>query len=338
MEKEKCAIELYVNKKYLFPNNYMEEARSNILADQNDYDIYFILHGDAYKIRGFKENERLLHIVVVNITDNSKYLIDFDVLESFRVPYCSYLEIKLVDEGSILNIEFNDKGIEYLKQYCSKEYQVYMEQIEKRGYFYVSLHAKFLVEMLMESNKQEHVEHYDILYIGQTKQDDIFNRLNSHGTLQRIMRETYRSNSQKELYIIILSIATKHIEASILPHYNAHFLLSNTLAKGFELNALKKDAMINIAEALFISYFQPKYNDKLKSREGREKLNTYRKIDDAEINPINLTFDLYYEDTKKKLILKTDLETTENKVLMIECVFNKESLSVNCIDFPDAFY
>lgn len=115
-------------------------------------------------------------------------------------------------------------------------------------------------------------------------------------------------------------------------------MLSNTLAKGFELNALKKDAMINIAEALFISYFQPKYNDRLKSREGREKLNTYRKIDDAEINPINLTFDLYYEDTKKKLILKTDLETTTNKVLMIECVFKKESLSVNCIDFPDAFY
>lgn len=96
--------------------------------------------------------------------------------------------------------------------------------------------------------------------------------------------------------------------------------------------------MINIAEALFISYFQPKYNDRLKSREGREKLSTYRKIDNAEINPIILTFDLYYEEVKKKLILKTDLESTQNKVLMIECVFENENLDVNCINFPDAFY
>ncbi|MBS7009570.1 hypothetical protein [Anaerostipes sp.] len=338
MQKEKCSIELYVNKKYLFPNNYLEEARSNTLLDENEYDIYFILLGDSYKIKGIYEDERLLHIIVVNITDNNKYLIDVDVLESFRVPYCSCLEIKLADEGAILNIEYNDKGIEYLKKYCPKEYYVYMDRIEKEGYFHVSMHAKFLVEMLMESNKQEHVEQYDILYIGQTKQDDIFNRLNSHHTLQRIMRETYRSNSQKELYIIILSIATKHIETSILPDFNTYFYLSNTLAKGFELNALKKDAMINMAEALFISYFQPKYNKRLKSREGREKLNTYRKIDNAEINPIILTFDLFYEDTKKKLILKTDLETTRNKVLMIECAFKKDSLSVTCIDFPDAFY
>lgn len=115
------------------------------------------------------------------------------------------------------------------------------------------------------------------------------------------------------------------------------FLFSNTLAKDFEVNALKKDAMINIAEALFISYFQPKYNDRLKSRERREKLNTYRKINDAEINPIILTFDLYYEDTKKKLSLKTDLEKTINKVLMIKCVFEKEGLSVNSINFLDVF-
>ncbi|MGL6220080.1 MAG: hypothetical protein ACRC36_18700, partial [Lacrimispora sphenoides] len=148
MQKEKCAIELYVNKKYLFPNNYLDEAQSSILADENDYDIYFILHGDAYKIRGIKENGCLLHISVVNITKNSKYLIDFDVFESFRVPYCSYLEISLVDEGSILKVEFNDKGIEYLKKYCPEEYQVYTERIEKEGCFYVSIHAKFLVEML----------------------------------------------------------------------------------------------------------------------------------------------------------------------------------------------
>lgn len=336
MEKEKCAIELYVNKKYLFPNNYLEEARAISLDERSDYDIYFILHGDAFKIIGVRESGPLLHIIVVNLTKNVKYSIMFDV-ESLGVPYCSYLEISLVDEGSILKIEYNNKGIEYLKEYCPKEYQVYMERIKKEGACYFSIHAQYLVEMKMESKEQEYVEHYEILYIGQTKQDDIFNRLNSHETLQRIMRETYRSNSQKELYILILSIATKHIQTLNSPYYNAHFLFSNTLAKDFEVNALKKDAMINIAEALFISYFQPKYNDRLKSRERREKLNTYRKINDAEINPIILTFDLYYEDTKKKLSLKTDLEKTINKVLMIKCVFEKEGLSVNSINFLDVF-
>lgn len=337
MEK-KCAIELYVNKKYLFPNNYLEEVKSSILADENDYDIYFILHGDAFKINEISENGRLLHIIVVNITNGSKYFINIDVFMSFFVPNCSYLVISSLDEGSILKVEYNKKGIEYLKKYCPEEYKVYAEHLEKEGHADVIIHAKSLMGMQMESNGQEHVEQYDVLYIGQTKQDDIFNRLNNHGTLQRIMRESYRSSSQKDLYILILSIATKHIETSSIPFYNANFLLSNTLNKGFKLNNLKKDSMINIAEALFISYFQPKYNDRLKSREGREKLSTYRKIDNAEINPIILTFDLYYEEVKKKLILKTDLESTQNKVLMIECVFENENLDVNCINFPDAFY
>ena len=337
MEK-KCSIELYVSKKFLFPNNYMEEVKSSILANENDYDIYFILHGDAFKIIGINENGRLLHIIVVNLANNSKYFINIDVFVSFLVPYCSYLVISSLNEGSILKVEYNEKGIEYLKKYCPEEYKVYAECIDKEGNSAVIIHAKSLMGMQMENNGHEHVEQYDVLYIGQTKQDDIFNRLSNHEKLQRIMRESYRSTSQKDLYILILSIATKHIETSNIPFYNTSFLLSNTLNKGFKINNLKKDSMIDIAEALFISYFQPKYNDRLKSREGREKLSTYRKIDNAEINPIVLSFDLYYEDVKKKLILKTDLETTKNKVLMIECVFENECINVKCINFPDAFY
>ena len=235
MEK-KCSIELYVSKKFLFPNNYMEEVKSSILANENDYDIYFILHGDAFKIIGINENGRLLHIIVVNLANNSKYFINIDVFVSFLVPYCSYLVISSLNEGSILKVEYNEKGIEYLKKYCPEEYKVYAECIDKEGNSAVIIHAKSLMGMQMENNGHEHVEQYDVLYIGQTKQDDIFNRLNNHGTLQRIMRESYRSSSQKDLYILILSIATKHIETSSIPFYNANFLLSNTLNKGFKLN------------------------------------------------------------------------------------------------------
>lgn len=74
MKEEKFIIELYVNKKYLFPNTYLDEAQIGIMVDKNDYNVYFVLHGNAYKISEMKENGRLLHITVINISKNIKFI------------------------------------------------------------------------------------------------------------------------------------------------------------------------------------------------------------------------------------------------------------------------
>ena len=71
-----------------------------------------------------------------------------------------------------------------------------------------------------------------------------------------------------------------------------------------------------------------------------EELNTYRIFNECLINPITYSLDLYFEDTKKKVILKTNTASTEYKQNLLVCKFN-DSGSVDEIKldyFPKDYY
>jgi|GEM_PF-5255917 len=302
MVKGKCAIELYTAEKFLFPNNYLDDAHYNQehLIDRKDYDIYFILRGDSYKIIETQEHARVLVLIIENITINQRYCIQFDILGSFRVPECNHLNMTLQDDGSALKFEYNEKGVEYLRLYYPEEYVVYKERIDMCGSFWNSIHAKIFVDLHVKADNKIKEEKYELVYIGQSQQDDIFKRLDDHKTLQKVMRDTYRVNSKKEIYIMILSIKAKHYSEFFIP--------------------------------------RSEYNDKLKKRDGREKLKTYRKIGNSEINPINVTLDLYFEDSNTKLTLESNLETTKTKAMIIECLFEEEKLNIYAENLADILY
>ncbi len=340
MEINKCSIEFYIDKKFLFPNNYLDEVHDSqtLLVDKKDYNIYFILYGDSYKILDKQENGGILRLSIKNITINKTYFIEMDILASFRVPDCSCLKITLLNGGLALKFEYNEKGVEYLSIYCNSEYKIYKEIMNKYGCFWNAIDAKTFVDLHIKEDNKEKEEKHEVIYIGQSKQDDIFKRLNNHKTLQKIMRDTYKANLKKEIYIMILSFATKQYSSFCIRNYNANLVTANGIDENYRINgSIDKNAMVDIAEALLISYFQPKYNDKLKKREGREKLETYRKIGNAEIDSISITLDLYFEDYNIKLNLESEAENTKTKALIINCIFDKE-LIINAINFPDMFY
>lgn len=55
-----------------------------------------------------------------------------------------------------------------------------------------------------------------------------------------------------------------------------------------------------------------------------ELLRTYRIFNDCLINPIIYALDLYFEETKRKMILKTDAVCTKYKQNLLKCEFTEK--------------
>ena len=104
-----------------------------------------------------------------------------------------------------------------------------------------------------------------------------------------------------------------------------NIITSNTLEDDFLINSglISKSEVIDIAEAMLISYFKPKYNNKLKNTKNPEILSTYRIFNDCLINPIIYALDLYFEETKRKLLLKTESVSTKYKQNLLKCEFDE---------------
>ena len=337
MKEKYCSIELYMKDKYIFPDKYLGDAQN--LPDLSDriYDIYFILQGDSYKINDIGYIGSLLLIKIKNITKDTFCEVQFDIFKSFRVPDASFLHTELLDDNAVLKLEYNVRGEEYLKKSDSNAYDRYKEYKNTNGCFQTTIHARELLNMQMRSF--EHEQEYDILYIGQSKRENIFDRLGNHSTLQTIMRDSMRSGSNKELYILISSIGVKHIDRLPPEVYNTSFVFSTTLDRAFELdNKINGNCMIDIAEAMLISHFKPPYNNKLKRSSELGKLKTYKKIGDININTIALSIDLFWADAGEKMILRTNEVNTTSKGRLLECHFLEDDVKLEYDDISDALY
>ena len=171
------------------------------------------------------------------------------------------------------------------------------------------------------------------------KRKNIFDRLNNHSTLQKIMRDSMRDGDNREIYVFIHSVGIKRFVQQDLNMYNASFVFGNTVEKADELNnGIQNDDIINIAEALLISHFKPVYNEKLKKDDGLVRLATYRRIGEAEVNPIAFSIDLFWEGSGEKMLLYTSDTNTKTKGRYIECCFDNNKVNITYEDVPDCIY
>lgn len=333
------SIDLFMKDKFIFPNAYMEEAENLPELKEKIYDIYFILSGDRYVIEKYIGQGNCLILYILNCTKKQTCVASFDVKASLRVPDISYLTIEMQDNNSMIKIGYNTSGVEYLKDNDQFAYNVYMERVNRGGQFSLMIHAKNVFEMQMAADGIEYLQEYEVLYIGKSKKENIFDRLNGHSTLQKIMRDTMRSSNDKELYIMIHSIGAKQFEIEDIDAANTSIVLGNTLNRTFKLDTgIDNDNMIDIAEALLISHFKPDYNDKLKKSDGLEKLATYNRIGNAEINPITFSLDLYWEESGEKMKLFTSETQTATKGRWLECRFDNGEVKISVVDLPDELY
>lgn len=312
------------------------------------YIIYYILAGDRYEIKEYSGKENVLTIKIVNCSTKEILDVNLDMTASFKVSDISCLEISLCDNNAMIEFSYNKKGIDYLKQHDSVAYYIALKNREKNVRYFCKIHAKSLYDMQFKTGNREYIGQYEVLYIGQSKKDNIFDRLSNHKTLQRIMCDSMRNFRDKELYIMVHSVGRKLFLQQDLESYNATVIIGNAIERSFKMSNVTRDKkinlkinnddIINIAEALLIYHFKPLYNDKLTKNNGLEKLSIYRKIGDLEINPITFSLDWFWEDSGEKMILSTMETKTLTKGSWLECKFTHDEVKINYVDIPEKIY
>lgn len=118
---------------------------------------------------------------------------------------------------------------------------------------------------LLHMEQFEKKPHFEILYIGQAYGEgdrSAIERLQAHSTLQEILTKTTTEYSEKDIYLLLISINT-----SLLMGFNGidkEFIKSEEESQNHMKEVLthenKEKQIINITEAALIHYFKPPYN------------------------------------------------------------------------------
>ncbi|WP_346897047.1 hypothetical protein [Clostridium sp. UBA7503] len=335
MNSSTLELDVSMGKKYLFSYEYLEETRE--LVNGEDYRLYFVLLSDKYKMMEYYGLKNILNLICINESNGTKYNVQFDIFGSFRANNIDCINVKICNQGSLLHISYTEKGVNYLKDNFPDEYSMYCERIEACGEFWVKIHVKNLIELFLTSNLDEIVNKYKILYIGRSKQENIFDRLENHGTIQKINRDIGKRFAGKTLDIMLCDVSSKKLDKHSIEKYNTEIICSNSLGNSFELfNSIHRNEVIDISEAMLIAHFKPEYNTNLKEVKGN--LKTYSKFNDVEIRSINFTLDLFWEMSKEKSILYTDNIKTETKARIIICEFKDTDIEFSYDDLEDKYY
>lgn len=342
--KGNAAIDIYMKDKYIFPYDYLSDAKIE-LERQNKYNIYFVLKAYRYNICNIKIYDQYNFVVDIrDAVDGNVLKIPLNIQLFIQVPSLEYVRLSIVNNKSVLQIDFTEKGMKFLEKNHLEFVEYNKKIIEKYGHMRFEMHVNFLRNLFFEFQGRENIEKYELLYIGQTKKDNIYQRLYSHNTIPEIVRNLNRedNNEKYELDILVTGVHIKYYEENEIKEYLTNIISANSLQDDFLINEglIAREEVVNIAEAMLILFFKPEYNDKLKNTKKPEELNTYRIFNECLINPITYSLDLYFEDTKKKVILKTNTASTEYKQNLLVCKFN-DSGSVDEIKldyFPKDYY
>lgn len=328
-------LDISMGKKYILDYEYLDETRNIINGEE--YRLYFVMLGDKYNIVNYHGIASVLNIICKDESNGNTYNVQFDMLGSFRVNSIECLNVELCNQGSLLHISYTEKGIQYLKNHYPNEYAIYCQRVEECGEFWIKIHVKNLIEMYFAVNEEEIIRKHQVLYIGQSKQDNIFDRIENHSIIQKINREVGKRFKGKSIEIMLYDVRCKIIDRTSVEKYNAEILSSNSLGNSFELfEAIRRNEAIDISEAMLIAHFKPEYNKNLK--EVNSSLKTYSRFRDVEIGSVNFTLDLFWEEAKEKSILYTDSIETETKARIITCKFTDKDIEFSYDDLEDKYY
>lgn len=328
MVKGNAAIEVYMGDKFLFPYDYLDELKDE-LKSKNKYNIYYVLKGPRFRISSMKNIDRLNCIVEIeNLVDGNRIGMTLNSYAFFQLPDLSYIDLKIENGGSVLQVDFNEKGMAYLREYETEYLERNKKIIEEHGHMRLQYHVMFFRELFFNNQEEEVVDEYEVLYIGQSQKESIYERLYIHNTIPEILRYFLKDNNRDkyDLYIMTTGVHVKYFEEYNIAKYLTNIITSNSLKEDFIINEglITKEEVINIAEAILILFFKPEYNEKLKNTKKPEELARYRIFNECFINPITYSLDLYFEDKKMKMILKTNTVRTEYKQNVLKCEFDEE--------------
>lgn len=331
----KIELDISMGRKHILNYNYLDEARERV--NGKEYRLYFVLLGEKYRIKAISSRDNILNVLCMSEYDKEVFWVPFDMLASLRAKDINCLNVEIIDAGNKLHIEYSEVGIDFLKKNFPNEYVQYEYTINTFGEFWIEIHVDNLMSMVFSNDAYDHVRKYEVLYIGKSKQEDIFDRLGNHSTMQKIHREIGKKYIDKELYILLSGVSCKVFDRQYVKRYNTEFMFSNLLGNQFQLmETIHIDEAIDIAEALLIAHFKPEYNSRLK--EAKSNLKTYSKFRDVNVQKVYFSLDLYWEMEKEKSILFSDEISTVTKARVITCSYENDEVEITYEDLDDKIY
>lgn len=328
MVKGNAAIEVFMKDKFIFPYDYLEEAK-NELEVENKYNVYFVLKGHRLILRNLQVvDEYNFYIEIFDVANCNVINMPINIFVFLQLPSIKCVEINIVNNSSILQVDFTDMGMRYLNMYKPEFVERNKEFIEKIGHMRFQFHSQTLKDLFWEWRNKETVDEYELLYVGRTHNDTIYERLYNHTTIPKIIRCLNKKdqNDKNEIYVMVTGVHAKLYKEYNFENYSTNIITSNTLQDEFAINKgqIAREETVDIAEAMLILFFKPEYNTILKNTKKPELLETYRIFNECLINPITYSLDLYFEEIKNKIVLKTDVECTEYKLNILKCEFDSK--------------
>lgn len=307
------SLSIYSEEFLLFPDNNLDLLKQHDIYF-TESNMYFVLSGEDYKIKKVKIKNKKIIIRYESVINKRKYKNKIPLSE-LRIKNLSGLKAKAIDNDTNILI-----------------YSTHQQYLDYRKL--IPLHQIILLT--------KHDEIYDVLYIGKSnpkkKNNNIYDRLSNHETILRIYREKEKYFGKK-IMILIIKLNSK-LKLQISTDKDIDIIATdsdwiNTYRLGKVVN---KDNLINLAEAIMIYYFQPKYNKILKKRPD-SKLITYKTLNKKGINEVLVELTLYFENSDSTAYLKTKHIQTKNKHIIIKCnLDNLDNEEIVSIDYPDSLF
>ena len=210
-------LNAHIHKKFLFPYNCLDYVRDALPDPARNYTIYFVLSCGRKEIKSYKVHNEYIDINYCDIENGkmSQAILDLreKVCQDPVLLRCLYpfFEYEICKSGSSFRVFISPERMKQIEKMWPAIYQVFPDECKKSGIYYTEYELYHLIEE--DRKRKDETEDYDLLYIGKSNANesnyDILERLNSHKTIQKIVREGNLYYRSKELMIMIFSFASK---------------------------------------------------------------------------------------------------------------------------------
>jgi len=231
--------------------------------ESEDYNLYFIMSGERAKFK----NVEISNQEIINLNffyGKEEFTFSLNQKDLSEKPF-TLNNFKMSKDFQSLDFVLFEDDLKYIQ--TTKN--IPLEDKEQDGKFVINFKAHDIAKAyFVEHNK---TLDFDLLYIGQSQNVGAISRLENHSKFQNILADCLANYPDKMIYVLLLNIQKPQVMIGIDGTSKDVFVseeqdiehLTKLIQNIQQTTSFKE--IVNIAEALLIYHFKPKYNERLKS-------------------------------------------------------------------------
>lgn len=255
----------------------LDSNEMHSVLGNKDFYIYFIFKAPRLTIRSkdIKISGTKVHLKIGIHSDGEKEYIE-DELQLNRQNENIIIRTKY--PYNTIEIEYEDSTIQKLKVGVLMR-RIYEIVLQNPGHALISKYSFLDLEVLYVGQSQ-----------GRKEKSTAPKRLISHSTYQKILAENQQNDPDSEIWIGLYAFdaSVVAIQATDLPKKDMKTEVKSFL--GFQRFDDHKDQLINIIEAAFIKFFEPRYNQDFKDVFPSETHKSYKYYYEFGLHSITIGF------------------------------------------------